>query len=152
MHGQLFTLEAEVFQVLANEKRIEILQLLRTGERNVSEMIAMLGLRQANLSQHLSLLRKVGLLTSSKKGREIYYSLSDRRILSAVDDIRGFLSDNHKLGTPAGPAFPFVVDPVCGMRFSAADAYDSLEIDGKRSYFCATGCRETFLIIHRGST
>lgn len=145
MHERVFSLEAEVFQVLANEKRIEIIQLLRSGERNVSEMIVMLGLRQANLSQHLSLLKKVGLLTSSKRGREIYYRLSDKRVLSAVDNVRGFLADNYKLGTPPGTAFPFVVDPVCGMRFSAAEAFDSLDVDGKRYYFCASGCRDQFI-------
>lgn len=144
MYGRLFSLEEEIFQVLANEKRLEILQLLRSGERSVSEMIIMLGLRQANLSQHLSLLKKSGLLASVKKGREIYYRLSDERIIDAIDNIHKFVLNKYSLTSPTRSAFPFVVDPVCGMRFSVTDAYDRLEVDGKTYYFCASGCLEKF--------
>lgn len=144
MYGQLFSLEEEIFQVLANQKRLEILQLLRSGERSVSEMITMLGLRQANLSQHLSLLKKSGLLSSVKKGREIFYRLSDERIVDAMEDVHKFVLNKYSLPTPTGSAFPFVVDPVCGMRFSVNDAYDSLEIESKHYYFCASGCLEKF--------
>lgn len=145
MHGQLFLLEEEVFQVLANEKRLEILQLLRTGERNVSEMLTMLGLRQANLSQHLSLLKRTGLVIASKRGREIFYKLSDRKIIDAIDSIHTFVSSHHNIVQPQRPAFPFVVDPVCGMRLSAADAYGQSERDEITYYFCASGCMDAFI-------
>lgn len=144
MYGKLFSLEEEIFQVLANEKRLEILQLLRSGDRNVSEMLEMLGLRQANLSQHLSLLKKSGLLTSVKRGREVYYRLSDNHITDALDNIHAFVSNRYEFQTPSDSAFPFVIDSICGMRLSAADAYGSLESGGETYYFCASGCLEQF--------
>lgn len=144
MYGRLFSLEEEVFQVLANEKRLEIIQLLRSGERNVSEMLTMLGLRQANLSQHLSLLKKTGLLVSVKKGREIYYRLSDTRIIESIDAVKSLLVDNYALKIPDDSAFPIVVDPVCGMRISISDAYGHVTRDATVHYFCASGCLGRF--------
>ena len=145
MYNKLFSLEEEIFKVIANEKRLEIIQLLRLGELNVSEMITMLGLKQANLSQHLTLLRQVGVVDTSKKGREIYYRLSSEQIGDAVDAIHRFIREKYNV-TPnnSGSPFPFVVDPICGMRISASEAYDSLEQDGQRVYFCASGCLERF--------
>lgn len=147
MYSKLFSLEEEVFKVLANEKRLEIIQLLRNGELNVSDMILMLGLRQANLSQHLTLLRQVGLVDMSKKGREIYYRITDEKICNVIDFIHDFVKNKYNISDDDTLSpFPFVVDPVCGMRFSACEAYDKItEKDGTVVYFCASGCRELFL-------
>ncbi len=148
MYGQLFLFEEEIFQVLANEKRLEILQLLRTGERNVSEMLTMLGLRQANLSQHLALLKRTGLVTTTKRGREIYYKISNGQITDAMDSIHAFISIRHNIKTPTRSVFPFVIDPVCGMRLSAADAFDSITDSQGEHYFCASGCMNTYTRSH----
>lgn len=145
MFNKLFSLEEEIFKVIANEKRLEIIQLLRLGELNVSEMIAMLGLKQANLSQHLTLLRQVGVVETSKKGREIYYRLSSDHVGAAVDSIHRFIRDKFKIELDdLESPFPFVVDPVCNMRFSASDAYGSVTRDGRQVYFCASGCLEKY--------
>jgi len=147
MYSKLFQLEEEVFKVLANEKRLEIMQLLRNGELNVSDMILMLGLRQANLSQHLTLLRQVGLVDVNKKGREIYYRIADEKMCNAIDLIHDFVRDKYNIGNNESQSpFPIVVDPICGMRFSACEAYDKItKSDGTTAYFCASGCRETYL-------
>jgi ArsR family transcriptional regulator len=149
MYSKLFGLEEEVFKILANQKRLEIIQLLRKQELNVTEMIAMLGLRQANLSQHLSLLRQNGLVSVTKKGREIYYKLADDKIGESIDLIYNFLRKQYNLDTEAQRAtspFPIVIDPICGMRISASEAYASITDDaGKTYYFCASGCENAFL-------
>src|SRR3990167_6137083 len=127
MHQQLLSLEEEILKVLANQKRLEILQLLRQGRLNVTEMTQMLGLRQPNLSQHLSLLRQHGLVKINKRGQRVYYELANNKITKAVELIHQFLRDQQTLEINFTKAniFPIVRDPVCGMRLSASEAYDS---------------------------
>jgi DNA-binding transcriptional ArsR family regulator/YHS domain-containing protein len=146
MYQELFALEEEVFKVLANQKRLEIIQLLKKGELNVGDMTAMLGLRQPNLSQHLTLLRQHKLVATTKKGREIYYKLTDPNIAKAVDLIYRFLQSQHNVSSElkAGDIFPIVVDPVCGMRLSASEAFAATEYSGHKYYFCASGCKQQF--------
>jgi DNA-binding transcriptional ArsR family regulator/YHS domain-containing protein len=149
MYHKVFALEEDVFKVIANQKRLEIIQLLRGRELNVTEMIAMLGLRQANLSQHLSLLRQHKLVTVTKKGREAHYTLTDDNIAKAVQLIYRFLQVQHHIeDVPSDTLFPIVTDPVCGMRISASEAFATAERAGQVYYFCASGCRERF-VSHR---
>ena len=146
MYNELFALEEDVFKVIANQKRLEIIQLLHKQELNVGEMTEMLGLRQANLSQHLSLLRQHKIVAVTKKGREVYYKLADDNIAKAVQLIYRFLQKQHRLeGEPsATDIFPIVADPVCGMRLSASEAFDSAEHNNRTYYFCASGCKQAF--------
>jgi DNA-binding transcriptional ArsR family regulator len=146
MYNHLLSLEEDVFKVIANQKRLEIIQLLRGRELNVTEMIEMLGLRQANLSQHLSLLRQHRVVTVNKKGREVYYRLADDNIAKAVQLVYRFLQAQYDIQdkAPAGALFPIVADPVCGMRISASEAFDKAEYDDHTYYFCASGCKERF--------
>lgn len=146
MYNELFALEENVFKVIANQKRLEIIQLLHKRELNVTEMVEMLGLRQSNLSQHLSLLRQQKLVTVTKKGREVYYKLTDDNIAKAVQFIYRFLqAQYHMDGMPSTDTiFPIVADPVCGMRISASEAFDHTEHNHHAYYFCASGCKEKF--------
>lgn len=150
MFRELFALEEEVFKVLASQKRLEIIQLLKKRELNVSEMTSMLGLRQPNLSQHLSLLRQHKLVSIHRRGHKIYYRLADERIARAVELIYQFLSFQYNLEKNLGSkmqreAYPIVQDVVCGMRLSASEAYDYAEYEGRTYYFCASGCRAKFV-------
>ena len=146
MSTELLAIEEEVFKVIANQKRIEIILLLGNRELNVSQMVDMLGLRQSNLSQHLMLLRQQGLVTVRKSGRESYYKLSDDSIAKSIRIIHDFLRKQHRIETPIDrkALFPIVTDPVCGMRFSASQAFDHItDEDGQTYYFCASGCMAT---------
>lgn len=147
MYNQIFSLEEEVFKIIANHKRLEIIQLLDKRELNVTEMTQMLGLRQSNLSQHLTLLRQHRLVTVSKRGREVYYKLADANIAKAVQLIYEFLQTQHSLqqALPSDKIFPIVIDPVCGMRLSASEAFDSHTYNEKSYYFCASGCKQQFV-------
>lgn len=146
MYSHVFELEEDIFKIIANQKRLEIIQLLSKKELNVSEMIKMLGLRQANLSQHLSLLRQHQIVSVSKRGREAYYKLADNNIAEAVKLIYIFLQKQYGLTEfeNTDTVFPIVVDPVCTMRISASEAFDSITYDDATYYFCASGCRDTF--------
>ncbi len=76
---------AEVFQALAHPMRLQILEMLRTGEVCVCHIQATLSLRQAYVSQHLMELRKAGLVTSRKEGQRVFYQAADRRVFGLLD-------------------------------------------------------------------
>ncbi len=148
MYQQLFKLEEEVLKVMANQKRLEIIQLLNHKELSVSEMVAMLGIPQANLSQHLSVLRQSSLVKIRRHGQRIYYSLADKNIAKAADIIYRFLEKRERMDIPvskkAGEIYPIVRDPVCGMRVSVHEAFTHAQYAGKTYFFCAGGCAKKF--------
>lgn len=147
MHQKMIALEEETFKVLANHKRLEILQLLKHHQLNVNEMVEMLGLSQPNLSQHLTLLRRYGLVKVNRQGQKAYYSLADNKITKAVNMIYRFLQNQHGFTDdfPAEILFPIVKDVVCGMRLSASEAFDEVKYGGRTYYFCASGCKAKFI-------
>ena len=72
---------AEIYKILANPKRLEILNLLREQEMSVEELIKTLGITKANVSQHLALLRHADLVTVRREGLNGYYNIIDPRIV-----------------------------------------------------------------------
>ena len=91
---EIFAMHAEVCKTLADPKRLRIINVLRDGEMTVGEMARTLGLRQANLSQHLMLLRERGVVTTRRQGLNIYYSLSSPKIVQACDLMREVLAEH----------------------------------------------------------
>ena len=82
-----FESEARLLALLAHPIRLQIVQLLRHGELCVCDMQAVLGQRQAYVSQHLMVLREAGIVTCRKDGLRVYYQLSDPRILHVLDQV-----------------------------------------------------------------
>lgn len=151
MYQELFELHAELLKALAHPRRLEILQLLRHESMNVSQMQEMLNLPQANLSQHLQVLREAGVVTTERHGKEILYSITDKKFVQASDLMREILIDRHQddeigatLSIDMLQLVPVVTDPVCKMRVSPKTASCSSEHDHRTYYFCATGCRQKF--------
>ncbi len=72
---------AEIYKILANPKRLEILNLLREQEMPVEELVKTLGIPKANVSQHLALLRHSKLVTVRRDGLKGYYNIIDPRIV-----------------------------------------------------------------------
>ncbi len=91
MEQKLYELHAQMCQVFTSAKRLEILNLLRDKELSVGELAKIVNLRQANLSQHLSILREKGIVQTRRDGVTIYYSLSNSKIIKAFDIIREML-------------------------------------------------------------
>lgn len=81
--------KAELLRVLAHPIRLAILDILRESEECVCHLEAYLGCRQAYISQQLMVLRNAGLITSSRKGLNIYYRLTDMGILDLIDAFPG---------------------------------------------------------------
>jgi len=74
---------AAVGRALADPKRLCVLESLASGELSVSDLSAPVGCQVPNMSQHLSVLRSAGLVTSRRDGNTVLYRLSDPRVLEA---------------------------------------------------------------------
>ena len=75
---------AELFRLLAQPARLQILLVIGTEEACVCHLEAALGLRQAYISQQLMILRDAGLVTANRDGRNIYYRLSNPAVLNVI--------------------------------------------------------------------
>ncbi len=74
---------AAVGRALADPKRLCVLESLASGESSVSDLSTTVGCQVPNMSQHLSVLRSAGLVTSRREGSTVLYRLSDPRVLEA---------------------------------------------------------------------
>ncbi len=86
-------LHAQMCQGLADPTRILILYLLNDGPRYVTELAEALGITQPTVSRHLKVLRERGLVTATRDGNTVYYTLRDRRIVQALDLLRAVMAD-----------------------------------------------------------
>ena len=75
--------KAEIYKILANPIRLEILDMLKKGETAVADLIEALDLRKANVSQHLSLLRHANIIAPRRQGLTVFYRLAQPKILEA---------------------------------------------------------------------
>ena len=90
---ELFKLQAEICKTMADVKRLLIIHILREGEMSVGQLVSRLDLPQANVSQHLALLRERGIVHARREGTSIFYSLSSPKIAKACDMVREVLVD-----------------------------------------------------------
>jgi len=74
---------AVVGQALADPKRLCVLESLQVGELSVSDLSSRVGCQIPNMSQHLAVLRRAGLVTTRREGNTVYYSLADQRVIEA---------------------------------------------------------------------
>jgi DNA-binding transcriptional ArsR family regulator len=72
-------------KVIASPARLLILSNLREEEKTVSQLVALLGMRQAMVSQHLAALRADGAVSFRRSGHQVYYSISNRVFVSVLD-------------------------------------------------------------------
>ena len=91
---EIHRLHASVCKGLGDPKRLLIINLLRDGERTTSEICQELGFSQANISQHLGILRSKGLIKSRKEGQRVYHSLASPKIAEAMDLMREVLDES----------------------------------------------------------
>lgn len=80
---------AAYFQVLAEPTRLQILNILRTGERNVGELAQMCGFTAANVSRHLALMTQQGLVARESRGTSAYYKIADPAVFALCDLVCG---------------------------------------------------------------
>ena len=95
---ELLALHASVCKGLADPKRLLIINALRDGEMAVSELCAALELPQANVSQHLAILRDKGLVLRRRDAQFVYYSLTSHKIIEAMDLLREVMAEQLVIG------------------------------------------------------
>jgi ArsR family transcriptional regulator len=96
---ELYQLHASVCKGLADPKRLLILNALRDGELSVSDICEEVGFAQANVSQHLAVLRDRGLVETRREGQFVFYSVSSPKIIEALDLLREVMTE--QIGAPA---------------------------------------------------
>lgn len=90
MPGSLRRFKADVFQALAHPTRIAIVELLGNRELSAGELIAELGMEQANVSQHLAVLRSRQLVVNRKVANQVFYSVRDPILLEVLGLMRTY--------------------------------------------------------------
>jgi ArsR family transcriptional regulator len=93
LQREIQLLHAELCQALADPKRIALLYTLDGGSQCVTDLAEALGVPQPTVSYHLKVLRERGLVLAEPDGTTVHYSLADRRIVKALDILRGMLGD-----------------------------------------------------------
>lgn len=152
MYEQIFTYQAKILKALAHSRRLEIVQLIQNSEMHVTDIHQMLDLPQANVSQHLLILKQAKILKIRKDGKQIYYSIASPVFLEMIAALRSHLIDIHN-NSPMANEFtlsmndlvPVTHDPVCNMRVSPKTAGFAHTHNGTNFYFCASGCLKAFI-------
>ena len=85
-------LMANFFKVLSEVSRLQIVCSLKTGAKNVSEIVEETGLGQANVSKHLNMLTKAGIVAREQKGICVYYQIANPFLFELCDLVCDALS------------------------------------------------------------
>src|SRR5215469_851367 len=88
----LYQLKAEFFKTLGHPARIRVLELLSEREHAVAEMLPEVGVEAANLSQHLAVLRRAGLVATRREGSSVVYSLTSPEVAELLRVARQILT------------------------------------------------------------
>ena len=83
---------AAYFQTLSEPTRLQILNHLREGERNVGELAQLCGYSAANVSRHLAMLTKHGMVARESRATSVYYRIADDRIYALCDLVCGSIA------------------------------------------------------------
>jgi DNA-binding transcriptional ArsR family regulator len=101
---------AAYFQALSEPTRLSLLNLLRSGERNVGDLAQLTGYTTANVSRHMALLSTHGLVTRESRGTSVYYRIADPSVYQLCDLVCGSLArrfertaSEHALFSTAAP-------------------------------------------------
>jgi ArsR family transcriptional regulator len=104
---QLYRLQADLCQVLAEPTRLKLLSLLGERSHTVKDLVKATGERQAKISQHLTIMRQRGIVRTKRIGTEVHYQLANPRILEACHITREILL--QQLVQQASLATPLVI-------------------------------------------
>jgi DNA-binding transcriptional ArsR family regulator len=84
---EAFSSQADLLRAISHPTRLAVLEILRDGEQCVCHMEATLGLRQANISQQLMILREAGLVEVRRDGLNMYYRVVKPAVFGVLDAV-----------------------------------------------------------------
>jgi ArsR family transcriptional regulator len=93
MADEALDMVAARFRALSDPSRLRLLNLLMQGERSVQELVDESGLTQTNVSRHLGLLRREGVVARSREGNRALYRIADPSIEKLCNIVCGGLSE-----------------------------------------------------------
>jgi DNA-binding transcriptional ArsR family regulator len=91
MNDSIFEFQADFCKAMGNAARLKILHTLRERAKTVTEIMQETGYHQENVSHHLSVLRRVGVVDSERHGTTVFYSLTDPKVGEVCDLVREVL-------------------------------------------------------------
>ena len=94
MQSLLRSYKASIFQALSHPTRIAIVEVLKEGELSAGAIQDRLGIEQANLSQHLAILRSRQIVGNRKEGNQVFYSLRNPVLSEVLDVMRRYFQAN----------------------------------------------------------
>ncbi|MCI5073389.1 metalloregulator ArsR/SmtB family transcription factor [bacterium] len=92
MSEEVLDLVAQKFKILSEPLRLAIVQLLMSGEMNVTDLHTELNCSQPNVSKHLKMLEQAGYVKKEKHGVSVYYSIADKMVFQLCDLVCNSLS------------------------------------------------------------
>jgi len=96
---------AAYFQTLSEPTRLQLLNFLREGERNVGELAELCGYTAANVSRHLAMLTKHGLVARESRGTSVYYRIADDSVYALCDLVCGNIARQFEQSARERQAF-----------------------------------------------
>lgn len=96
LRDEIHQMHAHLCSGLADPNRILILYTLSQSSCNVSDLVIETGLPQPSVSRHLRVLRESGLVSGQREGHSVIYSLTDERVIEALDILRSVLAATLK--------------------------------------------------------
>src|SRR4051794_18126294 len=90
--------KAELFKALAHPARVRVLELLAEGEHTMGELAEQAGLEPSHLSQHVTQLRRAGIVDSRRAGTSVICSLRDPQTAELLAVARQLISNNLRQG------------------------------------------------------
>jgi DNA-binding transcriptional ArsR family regulator len=96
LQNSLRQFKADIFQALAHPTRIAILEILADGEQSAGALIEKLGMEQANVSQHLAVLRGKQLVVTRRVANQVFYSVRDPIINKVLHLMRRYFHAHLK--------------------------------------------------------
>ena len=96
---------AAYFQALSEPTRLRILNLLRDGERNVGDLALQCGFTAANVSRHLAMLTRQGLVVREGRGTSVYYRIADASVYALCDLVCGNIARKFERSVLESAAF-----------------------------------------------
>ncbi len=85
MNTRILEIKAGIFNALGHPLRLKILEKLREGACCVCKIIPYVNGEQSNVSHHLAVLKKAGIVRSEKRGLEVWYEVTDNKIFEILD-------------------------------------------------------------------
>jgi len=101
MNNEIFERQARICKAFAHPGRLQILDQLGSGEKGISDLQSALGISKTGMSQHIAVLRSVGVIRTRRNGKQIYCSLAMPEVKQACQLIRKVLhaqiTGSHRL-------------------------------------------------------